>query len=143
MAARKNTYGATRVTDTAPSTRANLYLIVPVFNELENLDRLFDSFHQAVAEFSHFRMQVVLVDDGSTDGTLERATVLASGLDCVVLKNPVNGGPGTAFGRGFEYLSARLAASDWVVTLEGDNTSRRELLRTLFKRAEEGYDVVL
>jgi dolichol-phosphate mannosyltransferase len=60
-----------------------------------------------------------------------------------LLSNPVNRGPGAAFARGFEHLASRLQATDWLVTLEGDNTSRRELLRHMFRRVDEGYDVVL
>src|SRR6202011_5836974 len=32
---------------------------------------------------------------------------------------------------------------DWVVTMEGDNTSRHELLRQMLTRTHEGYDIVL
>jgi dolichol-phosphate mannosyltransferase len=60
-----------------------------------------------------------------------------------VLSSPTNRGPGNAFGMAFEHLATCLSASDWVVTLEGDNTSRRELLRTMFHRIGEGYDVIL
>jgi dolichol-phosphate mannosyltransferase len=31
---------------------------------------------------------------------------------------------------------------DWVITMEGDNTSRHELIRQMFTRAGEGFDVV-
>jgi dolichol-phosphate mannosyltransferase len=118
--------------------------VVPVFNEYPNLDRLFSSFRKVVEEFGEaHRVHVVMVDDGSVDGTPARAQQLGQDLDLVLLANPVNQGPGAAFARAFEYLAPRLSNADWVVTLEGDNTSRRELIRQMFRRAEEGYDVVL
>jgi dolichol-phosphate mannosyltransferase len=122
----------------------SLYLLVPVFNEAQNIEALFASFRLAAAEFADaFHLQVVLVDDGSSDGTADIARRLGNGLDLVVLANPVNQGPGSAFGLGFEYLAPRLSPADWVMTLEGDNTSRRELMRQMFRRSEEGYDVIL
>src|SRR6266508_5094479 len=121
-----------------------LYLIVPVLNERANLDRLFGSFRTVAADFAPgFRVQFIMVDDGSTDGTGQRATELAEDLDFVLLTHAVNQGPGRAFGTAFAQLAPRLEAHDQVVTLEGDNTSRQELLRQMLRRAGEGYDVVL
>ncbi|MBI2756929.1 MAG: glycosyltransferase family 2 protein [Chloroflexi bacterium] len=128
----------------AVTIRPRLYMVVPVFNEVDNLERLFGAFRTVEAEFgARYRLQFVMVDDGSTDGSPERASALASPLDFVLLRNRTNQGPGGAFGAAFEYLASRLEDVDWVVTLEGDNTSRHELLRQMFRRAEEGYEVVL
>jgi dolichol-phosphate mannosyltransferase len=127
---------------TAPDSK--LYVVVPVFNEYPNLERLFDSFSRIAHELrERHQVHVVLVDDGSTDGTAEQARKLAVDLELVVLSNPTNQGPGAAFARAFDYLAPRLVNTDWVLTLEGDNTSRRELIKQMFHRSEEGYDVIL
>jgi dolichol-phosphate mannosyltransferase len=129
---------------TGGRAKPGLYVVVPVYNELDNLDRLFASFNEVVREFgSSYEPHFVIVDDGSTDGTGARVRELRDGLDCVLLAQPVNVGPGSAFGLAFEHLATRLTDADWVVTMEGDNTSRRELLKRMFRRAEEGDDVVL
>jgi dolichol-phosphate mannosyltransferase len=125
------------------STRS-VFVVVPVFNELGNLERLFSSFRLVCARLeSTYRVRFVLVDDGSSDGTPDAIERLSAGLDLALLRNPVNQGPGAAFGRAFSHLAPHLAADDWVLTLEGDNTSRRELIEQMFRRAEEGFDVVL
>jgi len=36
-----------------------------------------------------------------------------------------------------------LTDEDWVLTIEGDNTSRFELVRQMMRRSEEEYDVIL
>jgi dolichol-phosphate mannosyltransferase len=124
-----------------PST---LHVVVPVFNEFGNLDRLFGSFRTMRSSFEgKHRVRFVMVDDGSTDGTADRVLELKDNLELELLKNTANQGPGAAFARAFEHLSTRLAADDWVLTLEGDNTSRSELIGQMFRRAEEGYDVIL
>jgi len=123
-----------------------LYMVVPIFNELGNLPRLFESFKTVSAVYGdRFQVQFVVIDDGSTDGGGPRASELANSnnLDLVLLTLKVNQGPGGAFATAFRYLSTRLNEQDWVVTLEGDNTSRHELLRLMFHRVQEGYDVVL
>jgi dolichol-phosphate mannosyltransferase len=120
-----------------------LYLVTPVFNEVQNLPRLFEAFRETRAEHrGEFETAIVLVDDGSADGTAATARRLARGLDLTVLEHPRNLGPGAAFGTAFAYLGPRLAEDDRVVTLEGDNTSRHELLRQMLRRLEEGHDAV-
>ena len=54
-----------------------------------------------------------------------------------------NKGPGKAFATAFQYLAPKLREKDWLVTMEGDNTSRLEILKQMFTRTEEGYEVIL
>ena len=123
---------------------SNLFIVVPVLNEAPNLKRLMASFRELLVEFGEqYRLQFILVNDGSTDGTGTIASQLAEGLDLVILSHPTNMGPGYAFGTAFEYMAPRLRAKDWIVTMEGDNTSRHELLRQMLTRTQEDYDVVL
>jgi dolichol-phosphate mannosyltransferase len=126
------------------TSRPHLYLVVPLLNEVANLPRLFEAFGATAAEHADaLQVEVVVVDDGSTDGTGRVARELAGALDVVVLAHPINRGPGQAFGTAFEHLAPHLTEHDYVVTLEGDNTSRQELLRQMLHRAQEGHDVVL
>lgn len=120
-----------------------LYVIAPLLDEAPNLPRLFDAFREIAADLETYGCSIVLVDDGSTDGTSDRAQELASDLDVTVLEHAVNRGPGAAFGTAFEFLAGRLSADDRVLTLEGDNTSRHEILGRMLQRVDEGYDVVL
>jgi dolichol-phosphate mannosyltransferase len=123
---------------------ASFYIIVPVLNEGPNLDRLFAGFRGLSQDYAgRYQVQVILVDDGSTDDTATLAQNLAQGLDFQLLQHPQNLGPGQAFGTAFEYLAPRLAAEDWVLTIEGDNTSRQELIGQMFTRSLEGYEVIL
>jgi dolichol-phosphate mannosyltransferase len=115
-------------------------MVVPVLNEAPNLPRLFEAFHAAARRHA---LTVVLVDDGSSDGTGDHARELAGELDLLVLRHERNEGPGRAFGSAFEQLSSRLDDRDFVLTLEGDNTSRLELVDQMLRRSDEGYDAVL
>ncbi len=123
----------------------SLYIVVPVLNEAENLPRLFQSFRVLCDDYAgELALRIILVDDGSTDGTADVARSLAGGLALDVLSHPVNYGPGRAFNTAFSHLAPLLTPQDWVLTMEGDNTSRHELVRTMLRRAQaEHYEVIL
>jgi dolichol-phosphate mannosyltransferase len=118
--------------------------LIPVLNEAPNLPRLIASARVLADELCPtYDVRFFVVDDGSTDGTRAAALGLADGLTLTVLRHDENLGPGRAFATGFAHLAEFLGPDDWVVTMEGDNTSRPELLRKMFVRSREGYDVVL
>lgn len=124
--------------------RRSFFVVVPVLNEAPNLDRLLSAFRELVAEFgADHTMIFLLIDDGSTDHTADLARKLAGGLDLRVLRHEINMGPGRAFATAFEYLGTRISAGDWVATMEGDNTSRHQLIGQMLVRSREGYDVML
>jgi dolichol-phosphate mannosyltransferase len=126
------------------TARSSIYIVVPVLNERANIGRLVGSFRELVDEFgTDHHVRILMVDDGSTDGTAAEARRLADGLTFDVLTHPANLGPGAAFGTAFEHLAGWLGPADVVVTIEGDNTSRLELIRQMLVRAREGFDVVL
>lgn len=122
----------------------NLFILVPVYNEAPNIATLFDAFQQLSDELSkQFIIKYILIDDGSKDNTTELARSLANRLSLTVLEHGENKGPGAAFSTGFSYLADYLKNDDWVLTMEGDNTSRHELVKQMLIRAQEGFDVVL
>ncbi len=120
------------------------YIVVPVLNEAPNLERLVAAFRDLESDFGKsYALHFLLIDDGSTDGTADKTRQLAQGLHLQALSHDRNYGPGRAFATAFTYLATRLQDDDWVVTMEGDNTSRHELLKQMFARSAEGYEVIL
>ena len=122
--------------------RGTLYFVIPVLDEAENMPRLFAGLAAAAASAGDRDVAVCLVDDGSTDGTADVARAHADSLPLTVLRHERNRGPGSAFGTAFEYLSGSLADGDLVLTLEGDNTSRVDLVAAMLRRIDEGHDAV-
>ncbi len=121
-----------------------LFVVVPVFNEAGNLERLFSSFRSLIQQYlNRYQVKIVFIDDGSTDGTPALAEKLSVGIDFVMLVHEINRGPGKAFATAFKYLASCLEDEVWVVTLEGDNTSRSELISQMFQRSSEGFEVIL
>jgi len=130
--------------DTMTKGKPHLYVIVPVLNEESNVPVLMQSFRElrdAVCE--ELQCFPMVVDDGSTDATVARIEECRGDLDVTVLSHDRNMGPGAAFGAAFQALDQKIEKNDWVVTMEGDNTSRIETLLQMLRRRHEGYDVVL
>lgn len=135
--------GAPNVTQPPPELPV-LHVVVPVFNEAENVARLaagLRGLRDAVR--AEFRLRVLVVDDGSADGTAALLRDASGDLDLHVLQHEQNRGPGAAFATAFAHLAGVLADADWVATIEGDNTSRVETLLHMLVRRKEGYHAVL
>ncbi len=121
-----------------------LFIVVPVFNEELNIETLLEAFRGLNAQFNGcYSLQFILVDDGSSDDTVRLSKRRADDLPLVVLEHGCNYGPGAAFATAFDHLAELVTPSDWVITMEGDNTSRAELVNQMLVRAKEGFDVIL
>lgn len=84
--------------------------------------------------------KIIIVDDGSSSPVYR----LSENEDAIhVLRHNKTLGPGKAFGTGFSYLSSFIEPHDWVITMEGDGTSRPSFINELLCRSKEGYEVVL
>lgn len=122
-----------------------LFILIPVLNEAGNLPRLIGDLRTLAADLQdRFAVQVLLVDDGSQDQTAELAYDAAkqAGIPLTVLRHEVNQGPGKAFATGFCHLAQVFQEEDLVLTMEGDNTSRLELVKQMLVRLNEGFDVI-
>jgi glycosyltransferase involved in cell wall biosynthesis len=82
-----------------------LSVVMPVFNEVETVDEIV---RRVLAV--PIRTQLIVVDDGSTDGTRERLQQLQPGLGFTLLLQPGNQGKGAALRRGFAEVRGDLVA---------------------------------
>jgi dolichol-phosphate mannosyltransferase len=91
--------------------------------------------------------RVVLVDDGSTDGTrteAERAVAESGGtLALDVLRHPVNQGLGAGLRTGIGWILERATESDVIVTMDADHTHPPAKIRDLVRLVRSGADVAI
>jgi dolichol-phosphate mannosyltransferase len=121
-----------------------IFVLIPVYNEAGNILRLLEALSTFCRQLEKsFKIRVVLIDDGSRDQTSVLAKQSTGDLDLVILQHEKNLGPGRAFGTGFRYVAEHCTDDDLVLTMEGDNTSRIELIKQMLYRLEEGFDVIL
>jgi dolichol-phosphate mannosyltransferase len=118
--------------------------IVPAFNEAENLPRLFADLETRQELFPD-GCSVIVVDDGSADGTADIAESYDGSLDVEVVRMGTNQGPGAAFRAGFATALARFGDDEeaLVITLEADTTSNLDSLPLMLSQARTGAHVVL
>lgn len=109
-----------------------LSVIVPVYNEAESISPFLDSLKKHLK--SKYTYEVIFVDDGSSDQTLE---ILRKQKDIKVISFSKN------FGKEYA-LSAGLEAStgDVVVPIDVDLQDPPELILEFIKKWEKGYEVV-
>ena len=114
----------------------DLTAIVPCHNEAENVERAYREIKRELARYGG--AELLFVDDGSTDATLERVKRLAA-LDPNVkyLSFSRNFGQEAAFSAGFKY-----AGSTWTVQFDADLQSPASEAHRLIAKALEGYDAV-
>jgi glycosyltransferase involved in cell wall biosynthesis len=112
-------------------------VVIPIYNEVDNVALLHDELTNALARMGR-RYEIILVDDGSNDGTRERLAAVAASDPCVhVLLLRRNFGQTAAFSAGFDH-----ARGDIVVTSDGDLQNDPAEIPRLVAKLEEGYDMV-
>jgi dolichol-phosphate mannosyltransferase len=121
-----------------------IHVVVPAYNEAGNIGAAIEGIRERVESLG-LPHRIVVVDDGSTDGTAEICRGLTEPARPVeVLVHPRNLGPGAAFRTGFLHVLHGADPLDVVLTLEGDTTSDPSiLLRMLHRVWEEGDHIVL
>lgn len=113
----------------APAPDAPLIaVVVPVRNEGPNIAPLIAEIEAALAGIPH---EIVYVDDGSTDDTLEVLKGLCGGAPLVVRRHRASCGQSAAVATG-----VRAARAPWIATLDGDGQNDPADIPTLFARAQ-------
>ena len=116
----------------------NLSLVVPVYNEEKNLPLLIEAIHNTLDPLS-YTWEVVFVDDGSEDSSLQVLTQLAEkSPDCLrVVSFRRNFGQTAAIAAGLDY-----ARGEIIVLLDADMQNDPADIPMLLQKLDEGYDLV-
>lgn len=116
---------------------ANSVLVLPTFNESENLE----SFIRAVRQSSP-SLHILIVDDDSPDGTGVVAERLATELGALeVIHRVGERGLGSAYRAGFAHIFSK--KFDAVVTMDADFSHNPEMIPRLLSTLQTGADMVI
>ena len=114
-----------------------LSIVIPLFNEEGNLDVLYDQV-STVADSMVYQWEIVFVDDGSSDASLEWLKEMSRRDQRVrFLSLSRNFGHQAALFAGMKHSNG-----DAVITMDADLQHPPGLIKEMVEKWEEGYDVV-
>lgn len=112
-------------------------IVVPLFNEEENVANLYQEI-VGVVDRARLNAELIFIDDGSTDRTVETLVRTANGDSRVrIVCFRRNFGQTAAMAAGFDH-----AQGDVVVTLDGDLQNDPAEIPRMLEKLDEGYDLV-
>ncbi len=111
-----------------------LSVVIPVMNEEENIEPLFKALREALEGLDY---ELIFVDDGSTDNTVQKIKELADERTKLLVLSR-NFGQSLAMAAGID-----AATGDVIATIDGDlQNDPRDIPIMLEKMQKEGWDVV-
>jgi glycosyltransferase involved in cell wall biosynthesis len=117
----------------------NLSIVIPVYNEVDSLPILHAAIQQAMAGLPDLCWETVLVDDGSSDGSMDAIQSLARSdprhVTAVILRR--NFGQTAAIAAGIDH-----ASGDVIVLLDADLQNDPADIPMMLEKIDQGYDVV-
>ncbi len=110
-------------------------VVIPTYNESENIERMLYRIHECLPEAG-----VLVVDDGSPDGTADLVEAAAAGFsDVHLLRRSAKSGLGSAYRAGFAWGLER--GYDAFVEIDADFSHDPAALPGLVAPIDEGFDV--
>jgi polyisoprenyl-phosphate glycosyltransferase len=116
-----------------------LSLVVPVFNEQEAIESFINKVHQVFSNQESITLELIFINDGSQDATLERLLEHQKLDPCIkIIDLSRNFGKESALTAGLE-----AATGDVIVPIDVDLQDPPELILEMLEQWRSGYEVVL
>ena len=117
----------------------NLSIVIPVYNEEENLPHLHKAIHDALDPVDNLDWEVVYVDDGSSDESPKILESLVAGdpSHTAVVEFRRNFGQTAAIAAGIDN-----SVGDIVVLMDADLQNDPQDIPMMLEKIDQGYDVV-
>lgn len=115
-------------------------IVIPIFNEAASLNELYTRICKVFeSQLSDYNFEIVFVDDGSTDITIEILnSIITKDYRVKLTIKQINMGKSHALMSGFV-----TASGDIIVTMDGDLQDRPESIPALIQELKQGYDLVI
>jgi dolichol-phosphate mannosyltransferase len=113
-------------------------VLVPCYNESASIPQLCERFKALRVVLDHSEdLEIIFVDDGSTDGTKDVIAACMNGFPHRVIRHANNRGIGAAFRTGFQ-----AAQGEEIVTIDCDSTYDPLTIPRMLKLLRSGFDMV-
>ncbi|MEK6794982.1 MAG: glycosyltransferase [Spirochaetota bacterium] len=118
--------------------KIDLTVIIPFLNEKENIGRLVDALHKYFSGFRGKRIEVLFVDDGSTDGSSDTLEGIShSGYTARIVRLSRNFGSHAALRAGIQH-----AQGAYITFMYADLQDPLILIEQMYEKARRGFDIV-
>lgn len=122
----------------ANSIRKKISLVIPIFNEEENIVMLYERLEAIIINWPEYDWEYLFINDGSGDASWSLIKQLSVGNSSI---------KGVSFSRNFGYQMALTAGHDYaqgdaVITLDADLQDPPELIHEMIRQWQNGYDIV-
>jgi dolichol-phosphate mannosyltransferase len=119
-----------------------VHIILPAYNEEGGLGSLLGRICE-VMKAAELDYGVIVVDDGSSDGTAAVALAHKEHLPVTLIAHEHNRGLGAAMRSGFQAVGACAGEDDIVVTMDADDTHHPDQIEMMVSKIDAGCDVVI
>lgn len=111
---------------------AKLLILIPAYNEAENIERVVDNIEKNYSQYDY-----IVVNDGSKDKTYD--ICVKKGYKVIDL--PINLGLAGGFQAGVKYAYRK--GYDYVIQFDADGQHLPEYIEPMIEEIEKGYDIVI
>ena len=122
--------------------RTKIIAVLPAYNEEVNIGKLLTRISHSMCE-ADLNYEVIVVDDGSRDGTRQVLEECAATLPVRICSHPVNLGLGAAIRDGLQAAVELANDDDIIITMDADETHSPGLILRMGRLIQEGFDVVI
>jgi len=119
-----------------------IYIVLPAYNEEKTLPPLLREIRENMIESGN-PYKVLIVEDGSTDGTAMAIREAAATMPVEEIRHEVNRGLSEALKSGLSVAQREASSRDIIITMDSDNTHTPGLILRMTRLIREGYDVVI
>jgi dolichol-phosphate mannosyltransferase len=126
-------------------TKAKLSIVLPTYNESQNIIKMLDSIAQTLSPYSAAGAEIIVVDDNSPDGTAEIASIYAKNisnnkkLHVQVIRREGKFGLSSAIVAGLQS-----ATGDMLVVMDGDFSHPPQVIPSIIDALQDSsYDIVV
>jgi len=121
----------------ATAATVDISVVLPTYNEVENVGPMVDEIITALEPFGR-TFEIVFVDDGSRDGTIEKLRELAAKDERIrVVLFRRNFGQTAAMAAGLDF-----ARGEAIITMDADRQNDPADIPQMIEKMEEGFDLV-
>ena len=117
-----------------------IFVLLPAYNEAASIPTLLPRINSALAGRAY---RVVLVDDGSRDGTAALAEQYGAAMPLTILRHPINRGLGETIRDGIEFCVREGRPGDVIVRMDCDDSQDPSYVPSFLQKLEAGADVVV